>query len=101
MAGGFDYHFEWDAAKAESNRSQHGIPFELAATVFNDPLTVSIADAEHSQTEERWITIGQAQDSKLLVVIHTFDDSSSDSAIIRIISARQATQHEQRQYETS
>jgi len=59
MATVVDYHFEWDAAKAARNRQKHGVSFELAATVFRDPLMVSIPDEEHSETEERWITMGR------------------------------------------
>ena len=101
MATIFDYHFEWDAAKAASNQRKHGISFDLAATVFYDPLMISIADEQHSQTEERWITLGQAQNSKLLLVIHTYFEISDNAANIRMISARAATKQEQRQYEAT
>lgn len=95
----FDYHFEWDATKATSNQRKHGISFDLAATVFLDPLMISIPDKERSETEERWITMGQAQNSKLLLVVHTYLEISDNAANVRIISARPATKHEQRQYE--
>ncbi|MCF6212275.1 MAG: BrnT family toxin [Gammaproteobacteria bacterium] len=101
MAVVFDYHFEWDAAKAASNRRKHGINFDLAATVFRDPLMLSIPDEEHGEMEERWLTMGQAENSKLLIVIHTYQEISSNTANVRIISARPATKHEQRQYEAS
>jgi len=71
MTTAFDYHFEWDATKATSNQRKHGVSFDLAATVFRDPLMISIPDEESSEFEERWITIGQAENSKLLLVIHT------------------------------
>ncbi|NEX23786.1 BrnT family toxin [Thiorhodococcus mannitoliphagus] len=64
-------HFEWGAAKAASNRRKQGVGFELAATVFRDPLMISIPDEDHSGTEERWITMGQAENSTLLLVVHT------------------------------
>ena len=99
MATIFDYHFEWDAIKAASNQRKHGISFDLAATVFRDPLMVSIPDEEHSKSEERWIPMGQAENSKLLLVIHTYLEISSNAANVRMISARPATKHEQRQYE--
>jgi len=99
MAINFDYHFEWDASKAATNERKHRISFDLAATVFRDPLMISIPDEEHSETEERWITIGQAENSKLLLVIHTYLEISSNAASVRMISARPATKHEQRQYE--
>lgn len=99
MAGDFEFHFEWDAAKAAGNRRKHGVSFDLAATVFRDPLMLSIPDEEHSETEERWITMGQAENSKLLLVVHTYLEISNNAANVRIISARPATKQEQRQYE--
>jgi len=99
MATVFEYHFEWDATKAISNQRKHGISFDLAATVFRDPLMISIPDEEYSETEERWITMGQAESSKLLLVIHTYLEISVNAANVRMISARPATKHEQRQYE--
>ncbi len=97
----FDYHFEWDATKAASNQRKHGISFDLAATVFRDPSMISIPDEENSETEERWITMGQAENSRLLLVIHTYLEISANAANVRMISARPATKHEQRQYEAS
>ena len=60
---------------------------------------ISIPDEEHSETEERWITMGQAENSKLLLVVHTYLEISANAANVRIISARPATKQEQRQYE--
>jgi len=60
---------------------------------------LSIPDKEHSETEERWLTLGQAANGKLLVVIHTYQETDSHAASIRIISARLATKQEQRQYQ--
>lgn len=99
MVGSFEFHFAWDSAKAASNRRKHSVSFELAATVFRDPLMISVPDEEHSETEERWITMGQAENSKLLLVVHTYLEISVNAANVRIISARRATKHEQRQYE--
>ena len=99
MAGSFEFHFEWDAVKAAGNRRKHGVSFDLAATVFRDPLMISIPDDEHSETEERWVTMGQAENSKLLLVVHTYLEISANAANVRIISARPATKQEQRQYE--
>jgi len=101
MATDFDFHFEWDAAKAASNHRKHGISFDLAATVFRDPLMISIPDVEHSETEERWITMGLAENSKLLLVVHTYLEIGDNAANVRIISARPATKQEQRQYEAA
>ncbi len=93
-----EYNFEWDPAKAISNRSKHGVSFEQAATIFRDPQQVSVADDEHSDVEERWATIGVNSQGILLVVIHTYRDDKEGGVSIRIISARRATRHEADQY---
>ena len=67
--------------------------------MFLDPLALTVYDVEHSQTEERWITMGQDADGTLLVVVHTFQHAGSISAKVRLISAREATKQERRQYE--
>jgi uncharacterized DUF497 family protein len=92
------YNFEWDPAKARSNATKHGVRFEQAAEVFLDALQLTVFDDEHSESEERWITLGKAKNGLLLVVVHTFEEHE-DSATVRMISAREATKHEQRQYE--
>ena len=86
--------FEWDAAKAASNLAKHGVRFEEAATVFGDPLSVTIFDPAHSQAEDRFIILGRSHLDKLLVVVHT---ERGDN--IRIISARHASRRERKQYE--
>ena len=86
--------FEWNAAKAASNLAKHGVSFEEAATVFGDPLSVTIFDPAHSQTEERFIILGRSHLDKLLVVVHT---ERGDN--IRIISARHASRRERKCYE--
>jgi uncharacterized DUF497 family protein len=53
-----NYHFEWDPKKAQSNRENRGISFDEAATIFLDPLSITIYDPDHSEEEERWITMG-------------------------------------------
>ena len=95
----FQYNFEWDPNKAVENRRRHGIGFEQAAMVFRDKLAVSIYDEDHSEDEERWITLGQPENGSLIVVVHTYQEVSATEAVIRIISARPATRHEQRDYE--
>lgn len=97
----FNYNFEWDATKAAANQRKHGVSFDRATTVFNDQFMLSIPDDEHSETEERWLTLGRADNDKLLVVIHTFEESKAGVANIRIVSARLATKYEQRQYEVN
>ena len=90
--------FEWDPKKSESNEEKHGVSFEEARQVFNDPLHLSILDERFSYFEERWITIGQAGDRQILVVVNLFFDDDGEE-VVRIISARDATQNERRQYE--
>ena len=91
--------FDWNPAKAASNLRRHKVSFELAATVFRDPLMESIIDRDHSQFEERWITMGQAQDGRVLVVSHTYVQTDGDETSVRLISARPATRNERRQFE--
>lgn len=96
----FEYCCDWDPVKARSNRLKHGITFDLAATVFDDPLAVSIPDDDHSDSEERWVTMGRAANGTLLVISHTYREVGVSAADVRIISARRATSHERRQYES-
>ncbi len=91
--------FDWDPAKAESNRTKHGVTFEDAMGVFSDPLAVSVLDDESGQGKERWVTIGRNPTSNLLLVVHTYIELSADQIAIRIISARRPTRREVRQYE--
>ncbi len=63
--------FEWDQNKAASNLSNHGISFDEAKTVFNDPLYVDFFDPDHSYNEHRYIIIGQSIDNRLLLVAYT------------------------------
>jgi uncharacterized DUF497 family protein len=88
--------FEWDANKAASNLSKHGIGFAEAMTVLNDSFEVMIPDPEHSDAELRFVSIGISEAGRLLVVAYTERDQR-----IRIISARQATPRERRQYESN
>lgn len=92
------YHFEWDAAKALSNAAKHGVTFDRAATVFRDALALTVFDSAHSQTEERWFTLGHDAGGALLAVAHTYQ-ITGPPARVRIISAREATQCERRFYE--
>jgi uncharacterized DUF497 family protein len=95
----FQYQFEWDPTKARQNARQHRVTFERAATVFLDPHTLSVFDEEHSQDEDRWITLGLDRTDILLVVCHTYREETETSAMIRIISARKAAKNEAKQYE--
>ena len=93
------YHFDWDPAKAKSNLADHKVSFQLAATVFRDPLALTLFDEAHSENEERWATLGAAENGQYLVVIHTFQQTSSTEVHIRPISARTATRREIEDYE--
>jgi uncharacterized DUF497 family protein len=86
--------FEWDERKNKTNILKHKISFEEACSVFNDPNILSILDEEHSQSEERWISLGMNYHLKIITVIHLFKENS----IIRLISARRATKNEQAFY---
>jgi len=86
--------FEWDLRKARTNLVKHGVGFEEAATIFGDPLSLTIPDPEHSLAERRYITMGRAFNRKLLVVVHTDRDDN-----IRVISARRASRRERKFYE--
>ena len=86
--------FEWDVRKAQTNRTKHGVDFEEATTVFSDPLSVTIPDLAHSQTEPRFIILGRSHRQRLLVVVHT---ERRDN--IRLISARRASRRERKDYE--
>jgi uncharacterized protein len=86
--------FEWDPNKAESNRKKHGVSFEEAQTAFYDDNARLLHDPEHSRDEDRYILLGLSQVLRLLVICHVYRDQD----VIRIISARMATQSESRQY---
>ncbi len=91
--------FEWDENKARLNLGNHKISFEEAKTVFNDPMLVTFLDENHSDCEERFISIGVSSSSRLLLVVHTEQESAEDTILIRIISCRKAAKHERRAYE--
>ena len=93
------YYFEWDPAKANQNILEHKVRFQRAAEVFIDPHAISIFDEDHSQDEDRWITIGKDNSGTLLVVSHSFRKIEEESCGIRIISSRKATKNERKQYE--
>ena len=93
MTSDTDRQFEWDTDKAIRNRQKHGVPFEEAATVFDDVMFITVIDDEHSVDEERYITIGMSSQGRLLIVAHT-----DRNGRIRIISAREATKQEERFY---
>ena len=95
------FQFEWDEIKAAANLRKHGVSFELAFTVFNDPRLLTVADLEHSETEERWFSIGWASNGTMLCVSYLWSESDPATTKIRFISAREATKTEIRQYQES
>jgi uncharacterized protein len=86
--------FEWDDAKAESNERKHGVAFSVAQTVFGDPLSITGYDPRHADDEDRFLTMGMSVDGRMLVVSHT-----DRGHMVRIISAREATRRERKDYE--
>lgn len=87
--------FTWDPETAEQNVFAHDVSFQEATTVFGDPLAGTVPDPDHSVGEERFVTVGYSSASQLLVVCHTEQGDT-----IRIFSARRATSHERKDYET-
>ena len=86
--------FEWDDEKAVINWAEHEISFAEAKTVFDDPLYVDFYDPDHSYDEHRYLSIGESQQRRLLIVSYT-----ERGDITRLISAREATPAERRDYE--
>ncbi len=89
--------FDWDGEKAISNLAKHGVSFELAREVWDDPLHVILPDRVEEQ-EERWHAIGTVGAVVVLVVVHSHPEPDNEDRI-RIISARKATPRERKRYE--
>jgi uncharacterized DUF497 family protein len=89
--------FDWDETKNAINLRKHGISFDAASLVFDDPEHLLTRNRE-VEGEERWQTIGRIGGVLFLLVVHTFEDED-DVEVIRLISARKAKRHERRQYE--
>jgi uncharacterized DUF497 family protein len=83
--------FEWDAAKATANVKKHAVSFEEAKSCFYDDFAVQFVDEEHSSQEDRFLLLGMSSRAKLLLVCH---GEREHGTVIRIISARKATQRE-------
>ncbi len=89
--------FEWDETKNRRNRAKHGVSFEAATLVFDDPHAVGVP--EHTEEGEvRWKTVGMAAEVVPLLVVHTHREEGGEE-YIRIISARKATPRERKTYE--
>lgn len=87
-----DEHFQWDDTKAADNYANHGVSFEAAREVFNDPFALEWLDDREPYGEDRYVILGMV-DNRLLYVAYTMRGEK-----IRIISARGAEPHESRQY---
>ena len=90
--------FEWDENKNRYNLTKHGVSFEVAKLVFNDPHVLSQLDRETGHDEERWLTMGSVVGLAILLVVHTVREENDGEEIIRIISARKATARERAAY---
>ncbi len=86
--------YEWDKEKAESNLKKHGVDFSEAATVFDDLFYVDFYDPKHSGGEHRFLIIGESNLQRFLIISYAERDDK-----IRIISARELTPKERRNYE--
>jgi len=86
--------YEWDPRKAERNLKKHRVSFTEAGTVFGDDLAITVPDPDHSEDEDCYITIGWSSSHRLLMVSHTDPNER-----IRIISARELTPRERKDYE--
>lgn len=83
----------WNEAKNLRNQQKHGLSFETAQQIFDDPLQLTKFDRV-KDGEERWHTIGSIGGLSVILVVHLLEDQN-----IHIISARKATKYERRTYE--
>ena len=87
--------FEWDPAKGIKNQLKHGVSFKEAQSVFYDEYAIQFYDEEHSEKEDRFLMLGQSNESRVLLICHCERDAGET---IRIISARKATKTERKHY---
>ena len=92
------FQFDWSESKAASNIRKHGVSFELASSVFNDPQVLTVPDTGHSESEERWFSIGMASNGTMLSIAYLWAQPEPGLVKIRIITARRATAKEIRSY---
>ena len=83
---------EWNKTKAKLNYAKHGVSFDLAKEVFNDPFAIEFLDDRQDYGEERLVMMGMVE-GRLIYVVYT---ERADA--IRLISARRATKNEQETY---
>jgi uncharacterized protein len=88
--------FEWDPEKAAANAAKHGVDFAEAMTIFGDPLELTIPDPDHSDDEQRFLSIGTSSTGRRLIVAYTEREGRT-----RIINAREASPRERRDYEST
>lgn len=88
--------FEWNTAKATSNKKKHGISFEEAQSVFYDEFAVQFFDEDSSISEDRFMMLGFSDEARILIVCHCERDQGNT---VRIISARKATKNESNYYQ--
>jgi uncharacterized DUF497 family protein len=86
--------FEWNPEKARANLRRHRVGFAEAATVFRDPLGITVFDPDHSRNEDRYLTVGKTDRGRAVVVAHTDRGDRT-----RLISARELTRAEREDYE--
>ena len=86
--------FKWDDKKAAANLADHGVSFDEAKTVFDDPLYVDFYDPDHSYDEHRFLFVGESRQGRLLIVSYTERGNA-----VRLISAREVTLAERKAYE--
>jgi uncharacterized DUF497 family protein len=94
------FQIDWDEAKEIVNFRKHGVRFKDARAVFGDPLAVSRYEDEHGAQEDRWATVGQIENGRLVLVVHTLEELDEREVLARIISARLPTPDERFQYES-
>ncbi len=87
--------FEWDPEKNQINIKKHGISFTEASSVFFDDKAIMFDDPEHSEAEDRFLLLGMSKKANLCLVCHCYRESDNT---IRIISARKASQKEEKRY---
>ncbi|MBM3764608.1 MAG: BrnT family toxin [Acidobacteria bacterium] len=96
--GEHQFQFEWDEARAAANLRKLGVSFELASSVFSDPRILTLADTTHSESEERWPSIGLAGNGVPMSLAYLWTEASAGLIKIRLITARRATATEIRHY---
>ena len=90
-------HFDWDSRKAASNIAKHGLAFEVAELVWNDPDHLIVFD-RYEANEERWHAIGLVRGVVIIAVNHTYREADGRE-LVRIIGARKATLAERNRYD--